>query len=164
MIMFLILDNDQLCVEEYIDVYNVCMYIKLKIFIQKLVNIKPTHNFVSISRKYNACIIKKDLFLLFFIILLQPMIMKLIISHQSLYLPIALKSNQPLYLYQILLELKRILIKNRHQYLLLNLNQVKFLVFILHTSHWHMDVPSFFSRGRGGNCNFKNKGRFIFIK
>ncbi len=49
MIMFLILDNDQLCVEEYIDVYNECMYIKLKIFIQKLVNIMPTYNFVFIS-------------------------------------------------------------------------------------------------------------------
>lgn len=149
MIMFLILDNDQLCVEEYIDVYNECMFIKLKIFIQKLVNIMPTYNFVFISRKYNACIIKKDLFLLFFIILLQPMIMKLIIIHQSLYLPIALKSSQPLHLYQISLESTRILIKNRHQYLLLNLNQVKFLIFFLHTSHWHMDVPSLFPEGRG---------------
>jgi len=34
MIMFLILNSGQLCIEEYIDVYNECMYIKLKIFIQ----------------------------------------------------------------------------------------------------------------------------------
>lgn len=149
MIMFLILDNDQLCVEEYIDVYNECMYIKLKIFIQKLVNIMPTHNFVFISRKYNSCIIKRPIFLLFFVILLQPMIMKLIISHQSLYLPIVLKSSQQLHLYQISLESTRILIKNRHQFLLLNLNQVKLLVFIFHNLHRHMDAPSHFPMGRG---------------